>query len=116
MGRKQIGRFARPLGAALDSAPEKPDWNWAGLVAPRTITLLAGKPKVGKSTFLFGLFGALVAGEPFLGRQTSKSGLLLLSEEREDTLAEKRRAFGLGGEGIDLLMRHEASGHPWPEI
>jgi len=91
---------------------------WNGYLVPGGLTLIAGKPKVGKSTVLFGLIEALTSGRPFLGRATQRAGVLLLSEEREGTLAEKQRKFGLDpdGEQVHLLMRHEARDHEWPEI
>jgi AAA domain len=106
----------RPLDVALAAARSEPDWLWPGYVAPGAITLIAGKPKAGKSTFMFGLLAALTRGEPFLGRPTARSGALLISEERHDTLAEKQRRFGLDGGLVDLIMRHEAVGHPWPGL
>jgi DNA-binding transcriptional ArsR family regulator len=104
-----------PLQDALEGAPEEPDWVWRGYLAPGAISLLAGRPKVGKSTIVFGLLAALVAGRPFLDLQTRESGVLLLSEEREGTLAEKQRRFDLGGR-IDLLMRHQARGETWDAV
>jgi DNA-binding transcriptional ArsR family regulator len=104
-----------PLSVALANVPPEPPWTWDGYLAPGTITLLAGRPKVGKSTLLFGLFEALLSGQPFLERTTRAQGVLLLSEEREGTLAEKARLFGLDGR-LHLLMRHQANGVPWPEI
>jgi hypothetical protein len=59
--------------------------------------------------------GALSRGERFAGRETRQTGILLLSEERQQTLAEEMDRFGLDG-SVDLLMRHEAAGISWPEI
>ena len=103
------------LSTKLDNVPDDPPWVWDGYLAPGAITLLAGRPKVGKSTLGFGLIAALAQGQTFLDRQTNAKGVLLLSEEREGTLAEKARRWGLDG-SIHLLMRHEAHGFPWPAI
>jgi DNA-binding transcriptional ArsR family regulator len=103
------------LSTALANVPAEPPWIWDGYLAPGTVTLLAGRPKVGKSTLVFGLFEAIAAGRPFLDRATRAQGVLLLSEERESTLAEKARLFGLDGD-LHLLMRHQANGLPWPQI
>jgi AAA domain-containing protein len=104
-----------PLGEALDNAPESPDWIWEGYLAPRTLTALASWPKVGKSTLAFGLMAAIEQAAPFLDRTTRSVGVALLSEEREDTLAEKQRRFGIAGR-VELLMRHQVNGQSWPEI
>jgi predicted ATP-dependent serine protease len=99
----------------LEDAPPEPDWTWEGYLAPGTITLLAGRPKAGKSTLAFGLFGAVSEGSAFAGRNTRATGVLLLSEERRDTLLQKQRRFNLNG-SIDLLMRHEVGAESWPEV
>jgi AAA domain len=104
-----------PLSYALANAPDEPLWTWEGYLAPGALTLIAGRPKVGKSTLAFALLKQTVTGEPFLGLATCASGVLLLSEEREGTLAEKARRWNLNGR-VHLLMRHQAHGHPWPQV
>jgi hypothetical protein len=103
------------LAAKLENVPDEPEWTWDSYLAPCSVTLLAGRPKVGKSTLVFGLMTALEHGAELLDRPTRAAGVLLLSEEREGTLAEKRQRFNLDGE-IHLLMRHEVNGRPWPEV
>lgn len=103
------------IGDVLSAAPNEPDWIWHGYLAPGTVTALAGRPKVGKSTQMFGLVSAITSGAHFLERLTRRTGVLILSEEREDTLAEKARRFGLG-DGVQVLMRHQARKVGWPEI
>jgi 5S rRNA maturation endonuclease (ribonuclease M5)/DNA-binding transcriptional ArsR family regulator len=112
---KESGLPFRPLREAIANAPPEPEWLWGGYLAPGVISLLAGRPKVGKSTLAFGLFAAITAGLPFLERETRRTGVLLLSEEREGTLAEKARRFNLNG-SVDVLMRHELGGQPWAEV
>jgi predicted ATP-dependent serine protease len=87
-----------------------------GRPAPGTLTLIAGRPKVGKSTLLFGLLDALRSGKPFLGFPTRKSRVLLLSEEREATLEEKRARWQIENGDVHLLMRHQAHGWKWEEV
>jgi hypothetical protein len=104
-----------PLSSMLENVPQEPAWIWDGYLAPGALTLLAGRPKVGKTMFGFGLFASLVAGEPFCERETRRSGVLLLSEEREGTLAEKARDWSLNGH-VHLLMRHQANEHEWRAV
>ena len=75
----------------------------------------AGRPKVGKSTLTFGALEAFGKGQPFVALKVAKAGVLLLSEERPDTLAEKQRRFNLNG-SVDLLMRHQIRDTPWPAV
>ena len=112
------GEFELPFGqlaAKLANVPAEPPWTWEGYVAPEAITLLAGRPKAGKSTLVFGLLAAVLSGEAFLERPTKHTGALMLSEERQGTLADKARRFSLGG-GLHLLMLHEAGGVEWPDV
>jgi predicted ATP-dependent serine protease len=89
-------------------------WIWEGFVADGTITLLAGLPKVGKSTLLFGLLSALAHGEPFLDRATRQTTALILTEEARATLAPKAERWGLGNQ--ECLLWQAAVWTPWPSV
>jgi hypothetical protein len=106
-----------PLAVKLANVPEEPDWFWEGFVCPTVLTLLAGLPKVGKSTLLFGMLRALRDGDAFLGAPTRPTRALLLTEEREVTLAQKRTLLGLDGDDdLHVLMRWEARDAGWEEV
>jgi hypothetical protein len=106
----------RPLAEALSSTPEEPAWVVPGMVAKGLVTVLAGKPKVGKSTFAFGMVKAIARRESFLGDEAVRAKTLLLTEERELTLNEKWNVFGLAeDDGTHVLMRYEAD-DDWPRI
>jgi hypothetical protein len=102
------------LSYTLANVPAEPVWAWDGYLAPGALTLLAGRPKVGKSTLVFALIDALAHGKNFLGRRTRSVGVLLLTEEREGTLAEEARRWELNG-SIHVLMRHQAQGCRWAD-
>ena len=95
--------------------PPEPNWLWEGYLARGALTLLAGRPKVGKTTLLFPLIAALERGRPLLDRPTFATRVLMLSEEREQTLAEKRQLYLDGADPL-LLMRHEQGQRTWPEL
>jgi hypothetical protein len=48
-----------PFDKLMAYAPPEADWLWEGFLAEGSVTLLAGQPKVGKSTFTFALLAAL---------------------------------------------------------
>jgi 5S rRNA maturation endonuclease (ribonuclease M5)/DNA-binding transcriptional ArsR family regulator len=107
--------FAAPMSQKLAGIPPEPEWVWQGYLAPGALTLLAGRPKVGKTTLLFPLIAALEQGRPFLDRPTRRSRVLVLSEEREQTLAEKRQLYLDGADPL-LLMRHERGQRHWAQL
>jgi hypothetical protein len=83
------------LESLLENVPPEPAWVLRGYLAPFALTLVAGRPKVGKSTLLVALLAQVVVGAPFASVETVPTGVLILTEERRDTLAEKARAFRL---------------------
>jgi AAA domain/Helix-turn-helix domain len=121
----------RPLlfDELVANAPPEPPWFVRGYVSPYALTLLAGRPKAGKSTALMALIARLLVGERFAGLETTQTGVLLLTEERRDTLAEKGRLLGLsnsfppgvspsGGnerKSLYVVQRSDAS-LPWPDL
>lgn len=106
-----------PISLDLVMEDDEPEWTWNGYVAPEAVTLIAGVPKVGKTSLLFALLSALSKGEPFLGRATRRSRILLLTEERRRTLAPKVQKHGLSDEVHRL--RHDQvapTGANWAEV
>jgi hypothetical protein len=58
----------------------------------------------------------MLDGQPFVGCRTRCRGVLLLSEEGPDTLAEKARMFGIADHPrFHLLLRRQVQA-PWPEV
>lgn len=89
-------------------APSEPLWIWRDYLAPGGVTIVAGKPKVGKSTLAFALAGALAQRLPtFLGREIAGGPLVYVSEETAGTLAHKLAAV----DDLRVLPRDLA----WPK-
>lgn len=104
------------LSEALAATPTDVPWMWESYVAEGAITLLAGVPKAGKSTLVCGLIVAILEGTPFLERETLQSGVLLLSEERQGTLADKDARWKMAEAGLHVLMSHDATGTAWADV
>jgi DNA-binding transcriptional ArsR family regulator len=105
-----------PLAELIDSSPAEPDWVWRGYLAPSVITLLAGRPKVGKSTLLFELMAAVDRGSSsFCGLPTRRVPVALLSEERMGTVADKAQGTSWTN-SVTVLLHHTAYGASWAEI
>jgi len=104
-----------PIAAVVESSPPEPDWIWTGYLAPSVITLLAGRPKVGKSTLLFALMGAIDCRSSFCGRSTRCVPIVLLSEERAGTVADKAQRTSWTN-SVTVLLHHTAYGIAWAEI
>jgi len=120
LNRPEEGSLTLPftsLSSVLEEhAEEDQEWTWRGFIAGGVITLLGGWPKVGKTTLLFALLAAIRAGVPFLGLETSKTGILLLTEERKRTLRPKLRLWHLVGEVHHLRLDQVPAYMPWPEV
>jgi hypothetical protein len=73
-----------------NQTPDEPPWVWSGYLAAGAITMLAGKPKSGKSTLACALIEAIDAKTPtFLGREVRGGPVVYVSEESSVTLKPK---------------------------
>jgi DNA-binding Lrp family transcriptional regulator len=104
-----------PISEVLRADEQATPWLVPGYVSLGALTLWSGWPKVGKSTLLFALISALQEGTPFLGLETKRSGVLLLTEERRGTLASKVDRWNLNG-SVYHLRRQEALGESWAGV
>ncbi|MEE9201815.1 MAG: AAA family ATPase [Dehalococcoidia bacterium] len=89
-----------PLAELLAEPPEAVSWLWESTLPTGGLSILAAKPKVGKSTLARNLALAVARGEEFLGRATTQGPVIYLA------LEEKR------GEVRGHFERMEAVGEP----
>lgn len=74
------------------------DWVLDGRLVAGSVSIVASKPKVGKSTFARNLALAVARGEPFLGLHVKRGAVLYLAlEERIEDVAADFRAMGADG-------------------
>ena len=86
----------------LFSLPEEATrYLWEGLLPVGGISILAAKPKVGKSTLARNLIMAVAQGESLLGRGTCQAPVLYLAmEEKRGEVTDHLRKLRLGGEKV----------------
>ena len=76
------------LRAAVAAEANLP-WLWHGLLLPSAVTLLAGSPKAGKTTFIFNLLERLLGSKDFLGLPTSTARVLYITEESPGAIVHR---------------------------
>ncbi|MBM4098284.1 MAG: hypothetical protein FJ261_16200, partial [Planctomycetes bacterium] len=84
------------LSSELQRLDPEVQWLVHGLIRRGAGTMLSAHPKAGKTTFLAHLLKAVGTGEPFLGMATKACKVLVVSEEDQSTLAERRDDIGIG--------------------
>ncbi|MFN8220330.1 MAG: AAA family ATPase [Fimbriimonadales bacterium] len=83
------------IGDMLEKEPEETSWLVDGLLIAGGTSLVAAKPKVGKSTLLRWLAFCVARGIPFLGNPTRQGTVIYLAiEEKEAQIIELFRAMG----------------------
>ena len=99
----QIARLDGPILRSLTmdnvetvDCPSKVDWLWHGFIARRNITLLTSQWKAGKTTLLTGLLQSFAAGGKFLERAVAPTHALVVSEESQNTWADRLRRMPVG--------------------
>lgn len=94
------------------------DWIAEPWVAAGAITLIDGKPKVaGKSTLVLRMVAAVLSGSAFLGRPTTQSPVVMLSEERPETFRQGLRRAGLLTAGdLHVVFHQDLKEMPWPDV
>lgn len=71
-------------------------WLWDGYLATDAITLWSALWKAGKTTLLAHLYRSMGGGDEFCGRAVRPGSALVVSEESESVLADRRDKVGLG--------------------
>ena len=116
------GQAANPLVltklADLLAEPEEAvDWLVDGLLPSGGFSLLAAKPKVGKSTLARCLALAVARGEVFLGRATAKGPVIYLAlEEKRSEVRKHFHAMGATGEEEIYVYAATAPADALPKI
>jgi hypothetical protein len=106
-----------PMREFLADSGGEADWLVDHLIARYTMSLVAGLPKVGKSTFVFAAMAAITRAGEFLGLPVRNAAVLLLTEESPATVEEKVERFGIDESRIYVLPKRRARGKlRWAKI
>ena len=85
-----------PAQDIIDLEPGPQQWIWKDFIPPGTLVLFSGFMKTGKSTFIYPLAVSVAQGRPFLGYETSRGAVLILSlEERRVDVRNRLIRFGM---------------------
>ncbi|MGE3807845.1 MAG: AAA family ATPase [Gemmataceae bacterium] len=79
---------------ALESAPPAP-WLWRGLLAPHTLTLMHGTPRVGKTTMTAALLASSRQGGDLAGLPVRKARALVLTQDSAEQWRQSVPGFRL---------------------
>jgi hypothetical protein len=92
------------IGDLLAEPDEERRWLVDGLLPQGGLSLLAAKPKVGKSTLARCLCASVAAGEPWLGAVTRTGPVLYLGlEEKREEVKRHFRSLGVGADAPLLV-------------
>ncbi|HQN09305.1 MAG TPA: AAA family ATPase [Thermoanaerobaculia bacterium] len=84
-----------PIGELMSRPQLDPDWIVEGLLLASGTSLVAAKPKVGKSSFARNLAAAVSQGKEFLDRPVRKGSVLYLSlEDGEGIVSSSFKSLG----------------------
>jgi len=113
--KKEI-RFTTATELA-ERVPPKVDWLVRGLLACGAITELDGKVKKGKTTLVFDMIRAILDGRRFLGEQTRRTNVVLLTEQPLTSISASLRRSGLmGRDELRVLLASDVLGVEWLPI
>jgi hypothetical protein len=101
----------------LDLIPDNIDWIVEGILARKTLTVLSGEPKGGKSTWTADMIWHISSALPFLGMRCEPVRVLILSEESWITLRLKYGwCIDNRTDGVLMATRPENAAATWTEI
>ncbi len=107
----RAGTEAEYEGARAEFTPvcdlEFPEQLWVveDFAAPGAFTEIIGKVKKGKSTLVYQMIDCVRRGSPFLGRETHKTGVIVLTEQVGTSLKKTLERAGLLGASEVRVLR-----------
>ena len=108
----------RTARAVADEVPEWVEWFVHGFIAAGAITELVGKIKAsGKTTWLTHAVRSIVTGVRFMGRETTRTGVIYLTEQSPTSFrVALARAGLLEQDDVVVLFWRDTAGVRWTDI
>ncbi|MHC4698282.1 MAG: AAA family ATPase, partial [Planctomycetota bacterium] len=99
--KRDTGLAVVTVRELLNEPPEPIRWLVDGLLPQGGLSILAGKPKAGKSTLARCVGLAVARGDPIIGRETHAGPVVYLGlEDKRSEVAEHFRAMGAQDEPL----------------
>jgi hypothetical protein len=99
------------LSDLLKEPKEVQDWVADNTLITGGLSMLAAKPKVGKSTLARNLARAVARGDDFIGRATKRGPVIYCElEEKRDQVGDHYRRMGANRDGDQAIWIHFSSG------
>jgi len=93
------------------------DWVVEKLLAKGIFAIFGGKPKCGKTTFLFGAVHAIMHDRPFMGLKVRPARVLYVTEQNKTTIRRKLDEYGLlDCPQLHLMFPRQMLGFTWAEV
>ncbi len=104
-----------PVSTFLANPPEEVEWVLEEYLPESGLVIVAGRPKDGKTTWVYHLIIKVAQGLPFLGRATCQGAVLILAveESRRDV---QLRLRDLGAENLTNLYIHVGPSESTPTV
>jgi hypothetical protein len=104
--------------AVANETPREVPWACYPWAAFGAITEIGGPIKrAGKTTLVTHMIRKVLDGQEFMGGRTTKTPVLLLTEQQPTSFRDAlRRADLLDRDDLHVLYWHEVAGMPWPEL
>jgi hypothetical protein len=116
VGQNRILKFRSANEIAI-STSEAIEWVVPGFVVKGGLTELGAKVKTGKTTLIMNLVQAVTVGADFLGKPTTKTPTVYLTEQPIASLREAmHRSNLLGSEDVHVLLHAETGAISWPDV
>lgn len=116
VGEKRILEFKSGAQLAAEM-PEKAAWIVPPYIAAGAITDICGKVKIGKTELVMHMVREVLDGSKFLGKATTKTSVVYLTEQPNSSLSQAMRRAGLVDRSDIFVLSHSKTwGLDWPVV